>query len=101
MAFQSVPGFSHGVADGEVGDPGAVRVAVDVVGGGVDVAFQVDDVVAHGHAWQHRRHFDADEVVGDDFHVVLVDRAADEELVRGGGGGSQKGSRGDDRLARS
>ena len=33
------------------------------------------------HARHHRRHLDADQVVGDDLHVVLVHRAADEILA--------------------
>jgi len=41
----------------------------------------VDHVGAMRHIRGHRRHLDADQIVGDDLHVVLLDRPADEILL--------------------
>jgi hypothetical protein len=42
----------------------------------------MDDIVAMDHMAGHWRHFDADKIVRNDLHIVLVDRAADIEFPR-------------------
>jgi len=49
--------------------------------GGVDVDFDMNGVGAHRHAFRHWRHFNAEEVVRDDFKIVLGHGIANIKLV--------------------
>jgi len=60
-----------------------------VVLGRVHVDFQMNGVGLHGHALDHGRHLDAEQIMRHELHVVLHHRLADIEFL--GGGGRQMG----------
>jgi hypothetical protein len=59
----------------------------------MNVGFDMDDIGAVHHAGRHRGHLDAHKIVGDDFHVMFVDRPANIEFAgacRSGPGASRE-----------